>query len=169
MAIIKNQNPHDDYDLRKEWEAISCYEEDRLKKEFEMLKKIFAYSDNALITSKYSFLIRFYRSYDKDNYMDISIEVERDKFKINVYSNDEDIKDLIRIPKYRETARTLKQAHDILNHYIGEIHDISRKIDIELPLIDNEHYWETARKEYYDTLEKISNGKVYDIDERLEF
>lgn len=168
MAIIKNQNPHDDYDLRKEWEAISCYEEDRLKKEFEMLKKIFAYSDNALITSKYSFLIRFYRSCDKDNYMDISIEVERDKFKIDVYSNDEDIKDLIRIPKYRETARTLKQAHDILNHYIGEIHDISRKIDVELPLIDNEHYWEAARKEYYDTLEKISNGKVYDIDERLE-
>jgi len=39
MAIIKNQNPYDDYDLRKEWEAISCYEENRLKKEFEMLKK----------------------------------------------------------------------------------------------------------------------------------
>ena len=163
MAIIKNQNPHDDYDLRKEWEAISCYEENRLKKEFEVLKKIFMYSDNALITSKYSFLIHFYRSCDKDNYMDISIEVERDKFIIEVFSNDEDIKSLIRIPKYRETARTLKQAHDILNHYIGEIHDISRKIYVELPLIDNEDYWENTRKEYYETLEKISNGKVKEL------
>lgn len=162
MAIIKNQHPYD-YNFGKELDAIRYYEEDRLKKEFEVLKKIFKYSDNALITSKYSFLIRFYRSCDKDNYMDISIEVERDKFIIEVYSNDEDIKSLIRIPKYRETARTLKQAHDILNHYIGEIHDISRKIDIELPLLDNKHYWKVTRKEYYETLENISSGKVKGI------
>lgn len=56
-----------------------------------------------------------------------------------------------------------QNPHDILNYYIGEIHDISRKIYVELPLIDNEDYWENTRKEYYETLEKISNGKVKEL------
>ena len=43
------------------------------------------------------------------------------------------------------------------------MHDISRRVDVELPLIDNEHYKEITRKEYYETLEKISDGKVKEI------
>lgn len=165
MAIIENQNPYNDYEFMKEYDAIRYYEENRLKKEFEILIQIFQYSDNAIKNSEYIFSICFYRSSDKDKYIEISIEVETDKFKIGVFSNDEYIRKLITIPGSREVAKTLKEAYDILNYYIGEIHHLStlRKIDVELPLIDGERYWEVARKSYYETLENISSGKVKEI------
>ena len=41
-------------------------------------------------------------------------------------------------------------------------------MDIILPQIKGEQRCIELRKLYFKTLEEISNGKVYDIDERLE-
>ena len=43
-----------------------------------------------------------------------------------------------------------------------------KKMDISLPQIKDEQRCIELRKLYFKTLEEISNGKVYDIDERLE-
>lgn len=168
MAIIKNQVPYGDYKFAEELDAISYYEKNRINKEFEMLKNIFMYSDNAKVTSTRTFSIYFYKSSDKDKFLEIEIEKDEDKFKIGVYSNDKNIRSLMEITNVRKVAKTLEEAHGILNEFICNVHHITRQIDVELPLIDDEHYWEILRKNYYDTLEKISGGKVYDINERLE-
>lgn len=163
MAIIKNQVPYGDYNFTKELDAISYYEKNRINKEFKMLKNIFMYSDNAKVTSACTFSIYFYKSSDKDKFLEIEIEKDEDKFKIGVYSNDENIRSLMEITNVRKVAKTLEEAHGILNEFICSVHHITRQIDVEFPLIDDEDYWENTRKEYYETLEKISNGKVKEI------
>lgn len=58
---VKNSIAYD-YDYKKELEALTTYKINRIDKEFEILKNIFLYSDNAEEIDKCTFVIRYYRS-----------------------------------------------------------------------------------------------------------
>lgn len=67
-------------------------------------------------------------------------------------------------------ASDLSNAYNFINYYIGELQGLASDLEmsISLPQIKDEQRCIELRKLYFKTLEEISDGKVYDIDERLE-
>lgn len=158
-----------DYDYRKELEALTTYKFNRIDKEFEILKNIFLYSDNAEEIDDRTFVIKYYRSTDKNKYFKIYVEKMVKSIYINLSSTDELMKQII--TKKDITVSNLFEAHSFINYYIGELQGLASDLEmsISLPQIKDEQRCIELRKLYFKTLEKISDGKVYDIDERLEF
>lgn len=158
-----------DYDYRKELEALTTYKFNRIDKEFEILKNIFLYSDNAEEIDDRTFVIKYYRSTDKNKYFKIYVEKMVKSIYINLSSTDELMKQII--TKKDITVSNLFEAHSFINYYIGELQGLASDLEmsISLPQIKDEQRCIELRKLYFKTLEKISDGKVYDIDERSEF
>lgn len=158
-----------DYDYRKELEALTTYKFNRIDKEFEILKNIFLYTDNAEEIDDRTFVIKYYRSTDKNKYFKIYVEKMVKSIYINLSSTDELMKQII--TKKDITVSNLFEAHSFINYYIGELQGLASDLEmsISLPQIKDEQRCIELRKLYFKTLEKISDGKVYDIDERLEF
>ena len=150
-------------------EALTTYKFNRIDKEFEILKNIFLYSDNAEEIDDRTFVIKYYRSTDKNKYFKIYVEKMVKSIYINLSSTDELMKQII--TKKDITVSNLFEAHSFINYYIGELQGLASDLEmsISLPQIKDEQRCIELRKLYFKTLEKISDGKVYDIDERLEF
>lgn len=157
-----------DYDYKKELEALTTYNFNRIDKEFGILKNIFLYSDNAEEIDNGTFVIKFYRTTNKNNYFEIYVEKMSRSIYISLLSTDEFMKQIIQTKAIN--AKDLFAAYDFINYHIGEIHALANeeKMDISLPQIKDEQRCIELRKLYFKTLEEISDGKVYDINERLE-
>lgn len=157
-----------DYDYRKELEALTTYKFNRINKDFEILKNIFMYSDNAEEIDDRTFVIKYYRSTDKNKCFKIYVKKMVRNIYINLSSTDELMKQII--TKKDIATSDLFEAHDFINYYIGELQGLASDLEmsISLPQIKDEQRCIELRKLYFKTLEEISNGKVYDIDERLE-
>ena len=87
---------------------------------------------------------------------------------VSLSSTDESMQQIIKTKAIN--AKDLFAAYDFINYHIGEIHALAneKKMDISLPQNKDEQSCIELRKLYFKTLEEISNGKVYDINERLE-
>lgn len=70
---IKNSIAYD-YSYKKELEALTTYEINMIDKDFEILKNIFLYSDNAEEVIDWIFIIRYYRSENENKYFEIYVE-----------------------------------------------------------------------------------------------
>lgn len=164
---VKNSIAYD-YDYKKELEALLTYKIKRIDKEFEILKNIFLYSDNAEELVDCTFVIKYYRSTDESKYFKIHVGKMVRSIIISLSSTDELMKEIIQTKAIN--AKDLFVAYDFINYHIGEIHTLAneKKMDIRLPQIKDEQRCIELRKLYFKTLEEISNGKVYDINERLE-
>lgn len=157
-----------DYDYKKELEALTTYKINRIDKDFEILKNIFLYSDNAEEIDKCTFVIKYYRSTDKNKYFEIYVEKMAKSIYVSLSSTDELMKQII--TQKAINAGDLFKAYDFINYYIGELQGLASDLEmsISFPQIKDEQRCIELRKSYFKTLEKISDGKVYDIDERLE-
>lgn len=164
---VKNSIAYD-YDYKKELEALTTYKFNRIDKEFEILKNIFLYSDNAEEIDKCTFVIKYYRSTDKSKYFEIYVEKMAKSIYVSIFSTDELMKQIITTKAIN--ADDLFKAYDFINYYIGELQGLASDLEmsISFPKIKDEQRCIELRKLYFKTLEEISNGKVYDIDERLE-
>ena len=165
---VKNSIAYD-YDYRTELEALTIYKINRINKEFEMLRNIFMYSDNAEEIDKRTFVIKYYKSTDKNKYFKIYVEKMVKSIYINLSSTDELMKQII--TKKDITVSNLFEAHSFINYYIGELQGLANDLEMSISFseIKDEQRCIELRKLYFKTLEEISDGKVYDIDERLEF
>ena len=87
---------------------------------------------------------------------------------ISLSSTDEYMQQIIKTKAIN--ASDLSNAHDFINYHIGELQNLAYDINmsISFPEIKDEQRCIELRKLYFKTLEEISDGKVYDIDERLE-
>lgn len=164
---IKNSIAYD-YDYRKELEALTIYKFNRIDKEFEILKNIFLYSDNAKELDDCTFVIKYYRSENENKYFEIYVEKMSKSIYVSLSSTDESMQQIIKTKAIN--ASNLSNAHDFINYHIGELQGLANdtNMDIILPQIKGEQRCIELRKLYFKTLEEISDGKVYDIDERLE-
>lgn len=158
-----------DYDYRTELEALTTYKINRIDKEFEILKNIFLYSDNAEEIDKCTFVIRYYRSENKNKFFEIYVEKMVKSIYVSLSTTDESMQQIIKTKAIN--ASDLSNVHDFINYHIGELQNLAYDINmsISLPQIKDEQRCIELRKSYFKTLEKISDGKLYDIDERLEF
>ena len=163
---VKNSIAYD-YDYKKELEALTTYKINRIDKEFEILKNIFLYSDNAEEIDKCTFVIRYYRSENENKYFEIYVEKMTKSIYISLLSTDETMQQIIKTKAIN--ASDLSNAYDFINYHIGELQGWANdtNTDIILPQIKDEQRCIELRKLYFKTLEEISNGKVHDIDERL--
>lgn len=157
-----------DYDYKKELEALTTYKINRIDKEFKILKNIFLYSDNAEEVDDWTFVIRYYRSENENKYFEIYVEKMTKSIYVSLSSTDESMKQIIKTKAIN--ASDLYNAYDFINYHIGELQGLAYDINmsISLPQIKDEQRCIGLRKLYFKTLEEISDGKVYDIDERLE-
>lgn len=164
---IKNSIAYD-YSYKKELEALTTYEINMIDKDFEILKNIFLYSDNAEEVIDWIFIIRYYRSENENKYFKIYVEKMMRSILVSLSSTDEFMQQIITTKSIN--AGNLFEAHDFINYYIGKLQEWANdtNTDIILPQIKDEQRCIELRKLYFKTLEEISNGKVYDIDERLE-
>lgn len=164
---VKNSIAYD-YDYKKELEALTTYKFNRIDKEFEILKNIFLYSDNAEEIDKCTFVIRYYRSENENKFFEIYVEKMTKSIYISLSSTDELMKQII--TQKAINASDLSNAYNFINYYIGELQGLASDLEmsISLPQIKDEQRCIELRKLYFKTLEEISDGKVYDIDERLE-
>lgn len=164
---VKNSIAYD-YDYKKELEALLTYKIKRIDKEFEILKNIFLYSDNAEELVDCTFVIKYYRSTDESKYFKIHVEKMVRSMIISLSSTDELMKEII--TKKSINASDLFEAYDFINYHIGKLQALTDDIEmsISLPQIKDEQRCIELRNLYFKTLEEISNGKVYDINERLE-
>jgi len=87
---------------------------------------------------------------------------------VSISSTDEFMQQIITTKSIN--AGNLFEAHNFINYYIGKLQEWANdtNTDIILPQIKDEQRCIELRKLYFKTLEEISDGKVYDIDERLE-
>lgn len=127
------------------------------------------YSDNAEEIDKRTFVIKYYKSTDKNKYFKIYVEKMVKSIYINLSSTDELMKQII--TKKDITVSNLFEAHSFINYYIGELQGLANDLEMSISFseIKDEQRCIELRKLYFKTLEEISDGKVYDIDERLEF
>jgi len=164
---VKNSIAYD-YDYKKELEALTTYKINRIDKEFEILKNIFMYSDNAEEIDKRTFVVKYYRSTDKNKYFEIYVEKMTKSIYVSLLSTDESMQQIIKTKAIN--ASDLSNVYDFINYHIGELQGLASDLEmsISLPKIEDEQRCIELRKLYFKTLEEISDGKVYDIDERLE-
>ena len=91
---IKNSIAYD-YSYKKELEALTTYEINMIDKDFEILKNIFLYSDNAEEVIDWIFIIRYYRSENENKYFEIYVEKMMRSILVSLSSTDEFMQQII--------------------------------------------------------------------------